>query len=257
MTAVMEAPAAEIELDGIDKRYGDKPVLEGFSLRVMPGEFITAIGSSGCGKTTVLKLINGLLQPDGGKVLIKGTDIAGVDQNRLRRGIGYVIQGMGLFPHMLVSDNIGYVPSLEHWPKARIAKRVEELAGIVSLEPELLKSYPGQLSGGQRQRVGIARALAAKPDIMLMDEPFGAVDDITRKSLQRELKRIHRDLGITIFFITHDIGEALRLGTRVMVMDQGRIEQLDKPEAIRRAPASEFVRQLVTAKNTSLVRRPG
>jgi osmoprotectant transport system ATP-binding protein len=235
----------EIELRRVDKSYGDNHVLRDFNFALVPGELVTAVGSSGCGKTTVLKLMNGLLAPDAGQVLFRGEDIAGKDQNRLRRGIGYVIQGTGLFPHLKVADNIAYVLRLEGADPERVRGRVAELARAVRLEPEALRRYPHELSGGQGQRVGLARALAAEPPLLLMDEPFGAVDDITRRDLRRELKRIHGELGITIFFITHDIGEAVELGDRVMVMDKGAIEQFDAPERILSHPASEFVARLV------------
>lgn len=235
----------EIELQHVSKSYGDFGVLKDFSLRIDKGEFVTAIGSSGCGKTTVLKLINGLLTQDSGRVLIHGTDIATQDQNKLRRNIGYVIQSIGLFPHMKVEANISYVLRLNKADKEQIRHRMEELLEIVQLDPALLGRYPDELSGGRRQRVGIARALAADPPILLMDEPFGAVDEITRKVLQTEIKRIQQQLAITIFFITHDISEALSLGSRVIVMDDGRIEQQDAPEVIRASPATDFVHRLL------------
>lgn len=235
----------EIRLHEIDKRYGDRVVLEKFSMEIAPGEFVTAIGSSGSGKTTVLKLINGLLTPDSGQIFIHGQDIATLDQNKLRRSIGYVIQEVGLFPHMKIKDNISYVLELNKAGKNHIRKRLKELLEIVQLDAELLSRYPHELSGGQKQRVGLARALAAEPRIILMDEPFGALDDITRKGLQAEIKRIQQQIGVTIFFITHDITEALLLGSRVMVMNNGVIEQFDTPDAIKNYPATDFVEELV------------
>lgn len=235
----------EIQLQNISKSYGENQVLEDFSLDVERGEFVVAIGSSGCGKTTVLKLINGLLTPDSGAVTINGKNISELDQNRLRRQIGYVIQGIGLFPHLKVRDNIAYVLNLEKTDKAYTRKRTAELLELVRLDQSVLLRYPHQLSGGQKQRVGIARALAASPKILLMDEPFGAVDDINRKLLQKELKKIHQELGITIFFITHDIQEAMVLATRIAVMDYGKILQFDTPEKIRENPACDFVRTLI------------
>lgn len=214
----------EVELRGVDKSFGDKRLLRDFNLSLAAGQFVTAVGSSGCGKTTVLKLMNGLLSPDAGQVLFRGEDIAGQDQNRLRRRIGYVIQGTGLFPHLRIRDNIAYVLRLDGADDRAIAARVEELVEVVRLRQEILDRYPRELSGGQGQRVGLARALAAAPPLLLMDEPFGAVDDITRHELQGEMKRIHAELGITIFFITHDIAEAMSLGDKVMVMNEGRIE---------------------------------
>ena len=234
-----------IEFEHISKTYGENSVLQDFNLTIRKGEFLTVIGSSGSGKTTMLKLINGLSTPTGGRILIGGKDIAREDQTLLRRNIGYVIQGIGLFPHMTVKANIAYVPNLLNWKdKGRIRQAVERLIRVVGLETEMLGRYPSELSGGQRQRVGIARALAANPEILLMDEPFGAVDEITRQMLQNEIARIHQELGVTIVFITHDIKEALKLGSRVLVMNQGQIEQLGTPNEIRQTPATSFVRQL-------------
>lgn len=236
-----------IELSDITMMYESEAVLENFNLEIEKGEFVVIIGSSGCGKTTALKLINGLLKPLRGKVIINGEDIAEVDRIRLRRSIGYVIQEIGLFPHMTVEKNISYVLDLEKKrDKAIIRKKVLEMLDIVGLEPELLSRYPDELSGGQRQRVGIARAFIASPEILLMDEPFGAVDEITRRKLQDEMKEIHNRLKCTVVFITHDIGEALKLGTRVIVMDQGKIIQQGTAEEIKNHPATEFVQSLVT-----------
>lgn len=230
----------------VTKAYGEREILKDFNLDIDRGEFLTIIGSSGCGKTTVLKLINGLISPTYGIIYVDGKDISKANQTLLRRNIGYVIQGIGLFSHMTIRKNIAYVPNLmkEH-DKTKTHASVERLIEVVGLEREMLDRYPAELSGGQRQRVGIARALAARPNILLMDEPFGAVDEITRKMLQNEIMHIHEQLGVTIVFITHDIKEALKLGTRVMVMDKGHIEQLDTPDNIRKAPATSFVRELV------------
>lgn len=234
-----------IRFEHIGKTFGENIVLQDFNLDIYKGEFLTVIGSSGSGKTTMLKLINGLSVPTSGRVLIDGKDISRENQTLLRRNIGYVIQGIGLFPHMKVKANIAYVPNLlNRRDKERTRQAVERLIELVGLEKEMLDRYPSELSGGQRQRVGIARALAANPEILLMDEPFGAVDEITRQMLQNEIARIHRELGVTIVFITHDIKEALKLGSRVLVMDHGKIEQLGTPEEIRRNPATGFVRQL-------------
>lgn len=241
-----------IEFQHIRKSYGTQVVLNDFQLSIEKGAFVTMIGSSGCGKTTALKLINGLLIPDEGTIRIEGTDIQTMDQNVLRRNIGYAIQGSVLFPHMSVEQNIAYVPSLlNRRDRQRTRDAVDKWMKIVHLPQELKDRYPWELSGGQQQRVGIARALAASPHILLMDEPFGAVDSITRTQLQKEIKAIHEDSGITIVFVTHDINEALYLGTRVLVMDQGAIQQYDTPDQIRSRPATDFVRQLISGQQAT------
>ena len=216
---------SSIRMEHIVHSYGEHTVLRISVWIFRTGEFISVIGGSGSGKTTVLKLINGLLIPDQGEIYVQDKAIRKVDQNELRRNIGYVIQSIGLFPHMTIEENIGYVLSLTKQDSALIQERVKEMMDIMKLEKQLLTRYPDELSGGQKQRVGIARALASHPKILLMDEPFGAVDEITRHSLQDEILRIYHELHITIFFITHDIREALRLGTRVMIMKDGNIEQ--------------------------------
>ena len=241
-----------IEFQHIRKSYGPQVVLNDFQLSIEKGAFVTMIGSSGCGKTTALKLINGLLIPDEGTIRIEGTDIQTMDQNVLRRNIGYAIQGSVLFPHMSVEQNIAYVPSLlNRRDRQRTRDAVDTWMKIVHLPQELKDRYPWELSGGQQQRVGIAREIAASPDILLMDEPFGAVDSITRTQLQKEIKAIHEDSGITIVFVTHDINEALYLGTRVLVMDQGAIQQYDTPDQIRSRPATDFVRQLISGQQAA------
>lgn len=238
-----------IEFEHVRKSYGEKTVLNDFSLAVAPGDFVTIVGASGGGKTTVLKMVNGLLTPDAGTIRVMGRDIREMDLIQLRRNIGYAIQGSVLFPHMTVAENIAYVPNLlNKKDKARTNAAVAKWLAIVGLDEELLQRYPAELSGGQQQRVGIARALAVSPEILLMDEPFGAVDEITRASLQQEITRIHRETGITVLFVTHDIGEALRLGTRVLVMADGEIQQYATPEEILRAPATDFVRQLAAGE---------
>lgn len=235
-----------IRFDHVSKEYGEYAALQDFSLDIVKGEFITVIGSSGSGKTTLLKMINGLLSPTKGTVYVDGKDISKENQTLLRRNIGYVIQGIGLFPHMSVRKNIAYVPELlNKRDKQRTARAVERLIKVVGLEQEMLERYPAELSGGQRQRVGIARSLAANPEILLMDEPFGAVDEITRKMLQGEIARIHQELGVTIVFITHDIKEALKLGTRILVMNHGKMEQIGTSEEIKEHPATDFVKELV------------
>ena len=235
-----------IRFEHVTKLYGEREILKDFNLNIRRGEFLTIIGSSGSGKTTVLKLINGLISPTFGIIRVNGKDISKENQTLLRRNIGYVIQGIGLFPHMTIRKNIAYVPSLLNGSdKNRTRAAVERLIKVLGLDQEMLDRYPAELSGGQRQRVGIARALAANPDILLMDEPFGAVDEITRKMLQSEILRIHEQLGVTIVFITHDIKEALKLGTRVLVMNKGNVEQLDTPDNIRTSPATPFVKDLI------------
>ena len=243
----MNGPPGLITLQNVSCRYGSRTVLDGISLQVQAGEFITVIGPSGSGKTTLLRLMNGLARPSSGQVRVRGKDLASTSLAQLRQGMGYVIQEAGLFPHMTVRGNIAYVLSLQKAPRALIDARVAELLDTVQLERALLTRYPHQLSGGQRQRVGIARALAARPDILLMDEPFGAVDEITRHGLQREIARIRQQLGVTIVFVTHDVAEALLLATRMLVLHQGRIEQIDTPERIAQHPATDFVRQLIGA----------
>ena len=246
-----------IRFEGVSKAFGTQTVLRDFSLDVEPGAFVSIIGRSGCGKTTVLKLVNGLLSPDTGRVLIQGQDVARIDPVALRRRIGYAIQNVGLFPHMTVEKNIAYVPAisgLEEWKGKQCREKVAALLKQVGLDPALAGRYPRALSGGQRQRVGIARALAAGPELLLMDEPFGAVDEITRGQLQNELQRIYAQTHITILFVTHDISEALKLGTKVLVMDQGKIHQYDVPEQILRSPATEFVKQLVERKCRTCIR---
>ena len=236
-----------IEYRDICKSYGEKNVLEHLNLKIPRGEFVTMIGSSGSGKTTALKMVNRLIEPTSGEVLVDGRNVRDADPIQLRRNIGYAIQGSVLFPHMTVEDNISYVPNLlNKRDHERTRKAVRTWMDIVGLSKDLLERYPSELSGGQQQRVGIARALAASPDILLMDEPFGAVDEITRGQLQTEIARIHRETGITVMFVTHDIGEALRLGTRVLVLDAGKVQQYGAPEEILARPATAFVEQLVS-----------
>ena len=242
-----------IEFKHVKKVYGEKVIIDDFNLKITPGEFLTVVGSSGCGKTTILKMINGLIIPDEGQVLVHDQCTQAVDLIELRRGIGYAIQGSVLFPHMTVAQNIAYVPNLLNKnDKKRTYEALSKWMKIVGLDEELIHRYPSELSGGQQQRVGIARALAASPDILLMDEPFGAVDEITRSTLQDEILRIHHQEHITIIFVTHDINEALKLGSRVMVMDQGKVVQLASPREILEHPKTEFVRKLVQRKDDFL-----
>lgn len=235
-----------ISLEHVDKSFGETKVLKDFSLAIEEGEFLTVIGRSGCGKTTMLKLINGLLMPEGGDVIVEGKNLKNTDLIALRRSIGYVIQNKGLFPHMTVEKNITYVPVISGKKKrAENHQLALKLMDIVGLDPAMLSRYPAELSGGQQQRVGIARALAANPHILLMDEPFGALDEITRQTMQDEILKLQKELKLTIVFITHDIREAMKLGDRVLVMDAGEVVQHDVPEEILKNPANEFVRELI------------
>ena len=234
-----------ITFSDIHKNYNGKEIIADLNLTIESGTFLTIIGTSGSGKTTMLKMINGLVLPDKGEICIDGKNIADENLIALRRNIGYVIQGNILFPHLSVAENIAYVLVLKNYPKSDISRIVAEKLQLVNLAPELAKRFPHELSGGQQQRVGIARALAANPNIILMDEPFGALDSITRKQLQRELKALHQLSGATIVFVTHDITEALTLGTKVLVLDKGVIQQYDTPEMIKQHPANELIRELV------------
>lgn len=237
---------SSIRMEHVKKAFGEHFALKDFSMDIQKGECVSVIGGSGSGKTTVLKLINGLVKADSGAIFVNDRNIDTIDQNELRRQIGYVIQSIALFPHMNIEDNIGYVLRLKKTPKINIEKRVRELMIMMELDKSCLHRYPDELSGGQRQRVGIARALACAPDILLMDEPFGAVDEIVRRSLQNEVIKIHKQLEITIFFITHDIKEALRLGDRMMVMKDGRIEQFDSVKVVQEHPKTAFVKELLS-----------
>ncbi len=236
-----------IQFRHVDVAYGDNLVLQDFSLQVEEGECLAVIGSSGCGKTTALRLVNGLLLPTSGDVLVKGENTKSANLTWLRRRIGYSIQGNVLFPHLTVERNIAYVPSLSRGAnKKKISQDVSRWLEIVGLDETFRRRYPEELSGGQQQRVGLARTLAASPEILLMDEPFSAVDEITRRQLQQEFLRIRQRTGITVMFVTHDINEALLLGTRILVMHGGRIHQLAGPQEIRWNPATDFVRRLVS-----------
>lgn len=240
-----------IEFRHIRKVYGNTVIIPDLNLKIERGEFVTLIGSSGCGKTTALKMINGLYEATKGDILVNGENIRDKDMIELRRRIGYVIQGNVLFPNMTIEENISYVPRLlNKKDKEKIEGAVNKWMKIVGLEPSMKERYPSELSGGQQQRVGIARALAASPDILLMDEPFGAVDAITRRQLQNELMKIHRETGITILFVTHDIEEALKLGTKMLVMECGEIQQYGTPAEILRKPATDFVKELVNQERS-------
>jgi len=245
----MNKPTCHIEFKYVDKSYGDTHVLRDINVCIERGGFVTLIGGSGSGKTTLLKMINGLVVPDSGEILVDGESILQKSHQEmitLRRYIGYAIQESALFPHMTVEKNIAYVPSLlNKGDKQRTEDTVKKWLEIVRLDESLLSRYPDELSGGQKQRVGIARALAANPEILLMDEPFGAVDEITRKQLQREIKRIHEETGVTIVFVTHSIQEALKLGTKIMVLDEGRIVQYGTPDEIKANRNNLYVRELL------------
>ncbi|EPD89780.1 glycine betaine/L-proline transport ATP binding subunit [Streptomyces sp. HPH0547] len=238
-----------IRFENVTKRYADGTVaVEGLSFEVAEGELVTLVGPSGCGKTTTMKMVNRLIEPTEGRILVDGADIAGVEPVELRRRMGYVIQQTGLFPHRTVLDNTATVPHLLGWPKARRRERAGELLDLVGLDPSVYGDrYPDQLSGGQRQRVGVARALAADPPVLLMDEPFGAVDPVVREHLQNEFLRLQSRLHKTVLFVTHDIEEAVRLGDRIAVYGEGRIEQFDRPASVLGAPASPYVADFVGA----------
>lgn len=226
--------------------YGQGNVLRQVSLTVQEGEFVVLIGSSGCGKTTLLKLVNGLIQPTEGSVFIKGENVADCSLTALRRKIGYVVQGAKLFPHMTVEDNICYVPSLERkLTKEEKRSLTGEMLELVQLPGSLAGRFPSQLSGGQQQRVGIGRALAARPELLLMDEPFGAVDEIVRRGLQKQVRALQREMRITTLFVTHDIREACKMGDRIVVMNEGEILQEGTPDELKAGPKTEFVRQLM------------
>ena len=237
-----------IRLVDVTKVFGDpeNPAVDRLSLEVAEGEFVTLVGPSGCGKTTTLKMINRIIEPTSGRIEVGGVDAMAVEPHKLRRNIGYVIQQIGLFPHRTIHQNIATVPSLLEWDTAQIEDRVRELVEVVGLEEGMLSRYPSELSGGQQQRVGVARALAADPPVLLMDEPFGAVDPIVRARLQDEFLGLHSRLGKTVVFVTHDIDEALHLGTRVAILNVGGIlEQFDTPENILANPANEFVEDFI------------
>lgn len=238
-----------IMLDSVTKSY-DKiqtPAVNTLSLEIPAGEIVALVGPSGCGKTTTLKMINRLIEPTDGRILIGDDDVTKIDATQLRRRIGYVIQAGGLFPHMTVAANISLVPRMLGWDAKRISERVDELLELVSLEPDFYRDrYPKHLSGGQQQRVGVARALAADPPVLLMDEPFGAVDPITRQRLQDELLQIQADVQKTIVFVTHDFDEAVKLGDRIAIFSEGaQLVQYDTPERILAAPANDFVEDFI------------
>lgn len=235
----------KIDIRHVDTFYGEQKILHDVSYQVQDGEFAVIIGSSGCGKTTLLKMINGLVAPARGEVIVNGENIGKCDLISLRKQIGYAVQGARLFPHLTVEENICYVPALsEKMNRQQKQGLAEEMLELVKLPADLRKRFPAQLSGGQQQRVGIARALANRPSILLMDEPFGAVDEITRKELQQELIQLRKQMRITVVFITHDIGEAVRLADKISVMQEGRILQEGTPQELKDNPEGSFVRRL-------------
>ncbi len=238
-----------IRFEQVTKRYPDgTTAVDGLSFEVAEGELVTLVGPSGCGKTTTMMMVNRLIEPTSGRIFVNGEDIAAVDPVRLRRRIGYVIQQVGLFPHRTILDNTATVPSLIGWKKPKARARAAELLGLVGLDPKTYGArYPDQLSGGQRQRVGVARALAADPPVLLMDEPFGAVDPVVREQLQDEFLRMQEAVRKTVLLVTHDIEEAVRLGDRIAVYGQGRIEQFDTPGAVLGTPATPYVAEFVGA----------
>ena len=235
-----------IDLDHVSKHYGGKAAVDDLSLTISRGELFVLIGPSGSGKSTALKLINRLIESSAGTIRIDGEDIRKLAPEMLRRRIGYVFQSIGLFPHWTVERNISTVPELLGWTKSRMRERATELLTLLKLDPESFRGkYPHQLSGGEQQRVGVARALAAHPDILLMDEPFGALDPITRSTLQDEIARIHAESGTTIVFVTHDMDEALKLASRIAILAQGKLVQIGAPTELLSAPATEFVRNFI------------
>ncbi|MBI4296037.1 MAG: ABC transporter ATP-binding protein [Chloroflexi bacterium] len=237
-----------IRLEWVSKYYGETLAIDNLSFEVTQGEVCVLIGPSGCGKTTTLRMINRLIEPTSGKIFIDGKDISQTKPEQLRRNIGYAIQSVGLFPHLTVSKNIAVVPELLRWPKDRLDHRVGELLVLVGLTPnEYAAKYPSQLSGGEAQRVGVARALAADPPILLMDEPFGAVDPLTRERLQTQFIAIQQKLRKTVILVTHDLDEAIRLADRIAIMKSGKLVQYDTPETILSRPADRFVHDFVGA----------
>jgi len=235
-----------IELDHVSKQYGAGRAVDDLSLTIGRGELFVLIGPSGSGKSTALKIINRLIEPSAGAIRIEGEDVRQLAPEMLRRRIGYVFQSIGLFPHWTVERNITTVPELLGWPKAKMLDRASELLTLLKLDPASFRDkYPHELSGGEQQRVGVARALAARPDILLMDEPFGALDPLTRAALQEEIARIHAESGTTIVFVTHDMDEALKLASRIAILAHGKLVQIGAPTELLSAPATEFVRNFI------------
>jgi osmoprotectant transport system ATP-binding protein len=240
-----------IQFINVSKQYVSTatPAVDNITFEIPEGSIVVLLGPSGCGKTTLLKMVNRLHEPSSGKILLGGVDIQSIPVNQLRRNIGYVIQQVGLFPHLTIAKNIAVVPELLGWDRRRINARIDELLDLIHLPPDYRDRYPAQLSGGQQQRVGLARALAADPQVMLMDEPFGAIDAITRASLQDQLLELQRRLKKTILFVTHDVEEALKLADEIIVLDKGRLVQKDTPCNLLSNPASNFIRQLLNTED--------
>ncbi len=242
-----------IRFEQVVKRYGEVEALAGVSLEVAEGQLVTLLGPSGCGKTTLLRTVNRLIEPTAGTVFIANQDVRQLDEVTLRRGIGYVIQSIGLFPHMSVLENVMVVPRLLGWNKAKRETRAKEMLALVGLEPHTFAGrYPRELSGGQAQRVGLARALSADPPVLLMDEPFGAVDPPTRERLQDEFLKLQSELRKTVLFVTHDLEEAVKISDRICLMNAGRVEQYDTPEVLLRSPKTPFVRDFLGPSRTLL-----
>ncbi|HEX7065823.1 MAG TPA: betaine/proline/choline family ABC transporter ATP-binding protein [Bacillales bacterium] len=236
-----------ITFENVSKKYPDgTEALKEISFRVREGELLTLIGPSGCGKTTTMKMINRLIEPSEGSISINGEDISKMDPVKLRRNTGYVIQQIGLLPHMTIAENVALVPKLKKWPKEKYQKRVDELLDLVGLDPSVFRErYPFELSGGQQQRIGVIRALAGEPPVILMDEPFSALDPISREQLQDELVRLQQEIHKTIVFVTHDMDEAIKIADRIVIMKDGEILQIDDSDHILRRPANDFVREFI------------
>ena len=247
---VANAPEIMIRLENLTKVFPgqEAPAVDDLSLEIPEGEIVVFVGPSGCGKTTTMKMINRIIEPTSGRIFLQGDDVTKVNGDKLRRRIGYVIQQIGLFPHMTIAENIATVPKMLGWDKKRISDRVDELLETVSMDVSYRERYPKELSGGQRQRIGVARAMAADPPVLLMDEPFGAIDPITRERLQNEFLRLQAEIKKTIVFVTHDIDEAIKMGDRIAILrTQSRIAQYDTPERILTDPADEFVEDFIGA----------
>jgi len=259
---VSEPRDIKIKLEGLTKTFpgASEPAVDALSLDIPRGQIVVFVGPSGCGKTTTMKMVNRLIEPTSGRIVLDGEDVTRVNPDKLRRRIGYVIQQIGLFPHMTIAQNIATVPRMLRWDSERIGKRVDELLTTVGMDPDGYRDrYPKELSGGQRQRVGVARAMSADPDVMLMDEPFGAIDPITRDRLQNEFLRLQAGMRKTIIFVTHDIDEAIKMGDRIAILrDRSRVAQYDTPERILTDPADEYVRDFIgrgaSLKRLSLTR---